>query len=145
MWLLKSLLQMNSNSLVNKQKQKQTKKNIYMKIGFQNWIARFSFLCHVTDIKIVWINACVLDGSSTSIICLNHIRTIMKFITIQNNEYWSSYTWLIIQRYKILWLKIYKNTTMYCIVMETSTNFIYWFSIINRLLSLCPHCSIIII
>ena len=46
---------MNSNSLVNKQKQKRTNKQtkIYiMKIEFQNSIVRWIFLCHVTDIKI---------------------------------------------------------------------------------------------
>ena len=42
---------MNSNSLVIK-KQKQTSKNIYMKIEFQNPIVRLSFLFRITDIKI---------------------------------------------------------------------------------------------
>ena len=48
---------MNSNSLVFKQKQKQTtKQNIYIKIEFQNSIARLSFSCCIKDIKIIWIN-----------------------------------------------------------------------------------------
>ena len=45
---------MNSNSLVNKQKLKQTnkQKRTYMKIEFQNSIIILSFLCRTTDIKI---------------------------------------------------------------------------------------------
>ena len=48
---------MNSNSLVNNQKQKQTnKQTIKIKIEFQNSIVKSSFLCLTTDIKIAWIN-----------------------------------------------------------------------------------------
>ena len=48
---------MNSTGLIIKQKQKQAnKKNIDMKIGFQNSVVRFSFLCRITDIKIPRIN-----------------------------------------------------------------------------------------
>ena len=55
--MLKTLLQMNSNSLVIKKNQRQANKQfIYMKIQFQNSIVRLSFLCHVTDIKISWVN-----------------------------------------------------------------------------------------
>ena len=52
--LLKSLLQMNPNSLIIKQnRNKQTnKKNMYNQDLFQNSIVRLSFLCRVTDIKI---------------------------------------------------------------------------------------------
>ena len=52
--LLKSLLQMNPNSLIIKQnRNKQTnKKNMYNQDQFQNSIVRLSFLCRVTDIKI---------------------------------------------------------------------------------------------
>ena len=52
---------MNSDSLVIKQKQKQTNKKIYMKIKFQNSIVRLSFLCCIKDIKIAWINPCLND------------------------------------------------------------------------------------
>ena len=52
-WLLKTLLQMNFNSKVIQQKQKQ---NLYMKIDLQNSIVRLSFFCRRTDIKIAWIN-----------------------------------------------------------------------------------------
>ena len=31
-----------------------------MKIEFLNSIVRLSFLCHITDIKIAWINPCIL-------------------------------------------------------------------------------------
>ena len=57
-------LHMNSDSLVIKQKQKQTNNKIYMEIEFQNSIVtqnsivRLSFLCRITDIKIAWINPC---------------------------------------------------------------------------------------
>ena len=51
---------MNSNRLVIKGKKKKKKKtiskNIYMKTELQNSIVRSSFLCHITDIKIAWIN-----------------------------------------------------------------------------------------
>ena len=47
---------MNPTGLVIKQKQKQTNRNIDMKIEFQNSIVRLSFLCCITDIKIAWIN-----------------------------------------------------------------------------------------
>ena len=49
---------MNSNSLINKEKQEQTNKRNDMKIEFQNSIVKFRFLCRVTDIKIAWINTC---------------------------------------------------------------------------------------
>ena len=43
---MKMLLQVNSNSLLIKQKQKQTtKQKIYMMIKFQNSTTRLSFLC----------------------------------------------------------------------------------------------------
>ena len=48
------------NSLVIKQKQ--ANKNIYMKIEFQNSVAKLSFLCRNTDIKIAWINPCKNSG-----------------------------------------------------------------------------------
>ena len=48
--LLKTQLQMNSNSLVIKRKQK---KNKQVKIEFQNSIIRLRFLTHI---KIAWIN-----------------------------------------------------------------------------------------
>ena len=44
---------MNSNSLKNKQKQKQTNN---MKTEFQKLSVKLSFLCRITNIKIVWIN-----------------------------------------------------------------------------------------
>ena len=48
---------MNSTGLIIEQKQKEAnKKNIDMKIGFQNSVVRFSFLCRITDIKIPRIN-----------------------------------------------------------------------------------------
>ena len=53
---------MNSSNLVIMQKQKQTNipaKYMYIKIEFQNSIARLSFLCCITEIKIAWINPCV--------------------------------------------------------------------------------------
>ena len=31
----------------------------FMKIEFQNTIRRLNFLCHLTDIKIAWINPCI--------------------------------------------------------------------------------------
>ena len=47
---------MNSNSLLfRKNKNKQTSKNIYMKIEFLNLVVRLSFLCCKTDIKTAWI------------------------------------------------------------------------------------------
>ena len=55
-WLLKTLLQMNFNSKVIQQKQKQ---NLYMKIEFQNSVVRLSFFFRRTDIKIAWINPCM--------------------------------------------------------------------------------------
>ena len=45
---------MNSGISVTKQAIKQ---NIYTKTEFQNSIARSSFLCRITDIKIAWITA----------------------------------------------------------------------------------------
>ena len=50
------LLPMNYYGLVIKQKQKQTIKKVYMGIEFENSIVRLSSLCHITDIKIAWIN-----------------------------------------------------------------------------------------
>ena len=47
---------MNYYGLVIKQKQKQTIKKVYMGIEFENSIVRLSSLCHITDIKIAWIN-----------------------------------------------------------------------------------------
>ena len=50
---------MNFNSLgisKNKKIKQKTKKQIYMKIELQNSIVRLSFLCHITNIKIAWIN-----------------------------------------------------------------------------------------
>ena len=35
---------------------KQTNRNVYIKIEFQNSIERLSFLCRIKDMKIVWIN-----------------------------------------------------------------------------------------
>ena len=35
---------------------KQTNRNVYIKIEFQNSIERLSFLYRITDMKIVWIN-----------------------------------------------------------------------------------------
>ena len=47
---------MNSNRLLIKPKQnhtnKQTNKNVYMKIEFQNPVVRLSFLWHIMDIRI---------------------------------------------------------------------------------------------
>ena len=34
-----------------------------MKIEFENSIKRLSFLCCVPDIKIAWMNPCILDGN----------------------------------------------------------------------------------
>ena len=71
---------MNSKSLVNKRKQKQTtKRNIYMKIEFQNSIARLSFLCHIKDIKIAWINPwqCNHDGKLQMM-----LKTVSLFIQV---------------------------------------------------------------
>ena len=54
---------MNSNRLLIKPKQnhtnKQTNKNVYMKIEFQNPVVRLNFLWHIMDIKIAWINPCL--------------------------------------------------------------------------------------
>ena len=47
---------MNFNLSVTKQTNKQTNKNIYVQIEFQNSVERLSFLCCITDIKIAWIN-----------------------------------------------------------------------------------------
>ena len=52
-WFLKLLLQLNSNILEKKQKQKQTNK---MKI-----------LCHIIDIKIAWINTCKIYIKSSDV------------------------------------------------------------------------------
>ena len=49
------LLQMNSDSLVIKHKQKQTNKYIW-RLSFKTQVVRLSFLCHITDIKIASIN-----------------------------------------------------------------------------------------
>ena len=57
---------MNSNNLVNKQKQ--TNK---MKIEFQNSVVKFSFLCFIMDINIAWINTC---------------NIYIKSIDVSNNE-----------------------------------------------------------
>ena len=59
--MLKSLLNFNSlaKTITKKQTNKQTNKQtkIYiMKTEFQNLVVRLSFLCHVTDIKVAWIN-----------------------------------------------------------------------------------------
>ena len=51
----KMLLQMISSISVAKQTNKQTEV-IYIKIKFQNSIERLSFLYHIMDIKISWIN-----------------------------------------------------------------------------------------
>ena len=60
MWLLKILLQINSNSLVIEQKQKQTNKQtkiyVYMNIEFRNSMVRLSFMCCIMDMKSAWIN-----------------------------------------------------------------------------------------
>ena len=34
-----------------------------MKIEFQNSIVRLSFLCHITDIKIAWVNPWFPNGT----------------------------------------------------------------------------------
>ena len=79
---LKSLLQTNSNSSVNKKKEKLTKKTskqtkIYiMKIEIQNSIVRFSFSCRVTDIKIAWINTWTL-----CICAIGNLTFPFKYIT----------------------------------------------------------------
>ena len=76
---------MNSKSLVNKQKQKQTtKRNIYMKIEFQNSVARLSFLCHIKGIKIAWMNPwqCNHDGK---------LQMMLKkqFLSLFRHKYWT--------------------------------------------------------
>ena len=45
---------------INKQINKQTNRNIYIKIDFQNSIEKLSILCRITDIKIAWINPWLL-------------------------------------------------------------------------------------
>ena len=35
---------------------KQTSRNIYFKVEFYNSTERSSYLCHISDIKIAWIN-----------------------------------------------------------------------------------------
>ena len=64
--MLKSLLEVNSNSLVIfliflKQK---TNKNMYVKIECQNSIVRLSFLCHIMDIKMAWISPYYCDDTT---------------------------------------------------------------------------------
>ena len=58
---------MNSNNLVNKQKQ--TNK---MKIEFQNSVAKFSFLCFISDINIAWINTCNIYIKSIDVSTTRH-------------------------------------------------------------------------
>ena len=52
---------MNFNSLVIKQNQKQADKPKYAyENEFHNSLVRLRFLCFLTDIKIAWINPCIL-------------------------------------------------------------------------------------
>ena len=46
---------------MSKSKNKHLKLHVYVKIEFQNWLVRLSFLCHIMDIKSAWINSCLLD------------------------------------------------------------------------------------
>ena len=62
LWLIKAVLQINSNSVVSKEDKQTDKQNIYVKGEFQNSVVRLSFLCHITDIKIAWINPCIGTG-----------------------------------------------------------------------------------
>ena len=48
-----------------------------MKIEFKNWIKRLSFLCRLPDIKIAWINPClVINLKKFFVLTLIHRRKI---------------------------------------------------------------------
>ena len=66
---------MNSNNLVNKQKQ--TNK---MKIEFQNSVVKFSFLCFVMDINIAWINTCNIYIKSIDVSTTRHFFSNQLFV-----------------------------------------------------------------
>ena len=56
-----------------------------MKIESQNSIARLSFLCHITDIEIAWINLCLKHAEVRFFACkwkynLNLIYRLINFI-----------------------------------------------------------------
>ena len=65
--IVKTLLQMNFNSLVIKQNKKQADKPKYVyEDEFHNSLVRLRFLCLLTDIKIAWKNFCILGSQLKS-------------------------------------------------------------------------------